>query len=177
MKNLLNRIPVLMLLLLSVVFVAACNDDDDDEPMLRSETFVYTLNEGQTAGAATTYDGEHPRNFSARMEIQEMPNGTAKVIVNLENTISGEVYHMHAHDFADPATTPNGTPFNETPNDNVLAQMITAQGTSATVEQSSTMSYDDLLNSYEGFFVVHDPTQPISTVDLTTYLILEVVGK
>jgi len=170
-----NRFP-LFVALAAVTIMMSCNKDDD-QPMQRSQTFEYSLNEGQTAGAATAYQGQHPRNFSARMEVMEMPNGTAKITVILNNTISGQTYHIHAHDMADPATTPNNTPFNETPNGNVLADMIVAQGTTARVESNSTLTYDELLNNYDGFFVVHDPTQPISTVDLTTYLILGVVAR
>ncbi|HSJ69855.1 MAG TPA: hypothetical protein VK921_19395, partial [Anditalea sp.] len=67
--------------------------------------------------------------------------------------------------------------YNEAPNANVLVEMVTPQGTSATVEHNSTLTYDELLQNYDGFLVVHDPTQDLSTVDLTTYLILGVVAR
>lgn len=175
MKNLMQKIPLLMVLV-SLTILISCNNQDD-EPMMRSQTFEYSFNEGQAAGEATTYQGQHPRNFSARMDVMEMPDGTAHITVTLNNTISGQMYHMHAHDMADPATTPNGTPYNEMPNGNVFAEMVTAQGSTARVEHNSSLSFDELLNNYDGFFVVHDPTQPLSTVDLTTYLILGVVAR
>ena len=175
MKNFMNRFP-LFVALAAMTIVVGCNKDDD-EPMLRSQTFDYAFNEGQLVGPTTAYDGEHPRNLTARMEVMEMPNGTARVMVTLNNTLPGQMYMLHAHDMADPATTPNGTPYNETPNGNVLAEMVTPQGTTAMVEHTSTLTYDQLLNNYDGFLVVHDPTQALSTVDLTTYLILGVVAR
>jgi hypothetical protein len=50
---------------------------------------------------------------------------------------------------------------------------IAGNGGTVSKDYTSTMSYNDLINNYPGgFFVVHDPTQAISTVDLTTYLIV-----
>jgi len=175
MKNFMKRFPLLMTMAALVVMVG-CNKDDD-EPMLRSMAFDYSFNEGQLVGPATAYDGEHPRNLSARMEVMEMPNGTAKIMLTLNNTLPGQMYMIHAHDMADPETTPNGTPYNEAPNSNVLSEMVTPQGTTAMVEHNTTLTYDELLQNYDGFLVVHDPTQDISTTDLTTYLILGVVAR
>ena len=175
MKNFMKRFPLLMTLA-ALMILAGCNKEDD-EPMLRSMAFDYSFNEGQLVGPATAYDGEHPRNLSARMEVMEMPNGTAKIMVTLNNTLPGQMYMIHSHDMADPESTPNGTPYNEAPNANVLVEMVTPQGTSATVEHNSTLTYDELLQNYDGFLVVHDPTQDLSTVDLTTYLILGVVAR
>jgi len=170
-----KKFPLLMVLA-ALMIVAACNKEDD-EPMLRSMAFDYTFNEGQLVGPTTAYSGQHPRNLTARMEVMEMPNGTAKIMLMLNNTLPGQMYMIHAHDMADPATTPNGTPYNETPNSNVLSEMVTPQGASAMVEHNTTLTYDELLNNYDGFLVVHDPTQAISTTDLTTYLILGVVAR
>jgi len=175
MKNFMNRFP-LFVALAAMTILMSCNKDDD-EPMLRSQAFDYAFNEGQLVGPASTYDGEHPRNLTARMEVMEMPNGTAKIMVMLNNTLPGQMYMIHSHDMADPATTPNGTPYNEAPNANVLVEMVTPQGTSVMVEHNSTLTYDELLENYDGFLVVHDPTQALSTVDLTTYLILGVVAR
>lgn len=164
-------------LLCTMVLLISCNESDDQQPMLRMETFEYSFNEGQLVGAATAYVGEHPRNLTARMLVEEQPNGMAKITVTLNNTLSGQMYMIHAHDAANPANTPNGTPYNEAPNGNVLSAMVTPQGGSAVVEHQSTLSFDQIVNSYEGFLVVHDPTQDISTTDLTTYLILGVFAR
>jgi hypothetical protein len=160
--------------MLAILF--SCNDSDD-MPMLRSQTFEYSFNEGQLVGAATAYVGQHPRNLGARMLVEEQSNGTAKITITLTNTLSGRMYMIHAHDAANPATTPNGTPYNEAPNSNVLSAMVTPQGSTAVVEHQATLSYDQIINNYEGFLVVHDPTQNISTTDLTTYLILGLFAR
>lgn len=148
---------------------------------LRSASYDYAFNEGQLLGAPeTAYDGtqgNHPRNLNAVLEITERPTGLATVTVTLENTLDGEEYAVHAHDMADPDTTPNNTPYNETPNGDVFAQLIVGNGGSATGSFETDISYLELINDYEAFFVVHDPTQDLSTVDLTTYLILGVFGE
>lgn len=161
------------ILALGVVFsFSSCEkeDDMDDNPNLKSTTLMYEFNNGQVA--SSPYDASHPDNLMAEMKIEEQANGGSKITVTLTNTIDGEMYPVHAHDAADPATTPNGTPYNETPNGNVLAKMIAGNGGSASVSQETSMSYSELLNTYEGFFVVHDPLQPINTADISTYLIV-----
>lgn len=173
MKNLTLSILALMTML---VLITSCNDSDD-MPMLRSQTFEYSFNEGQLVGAATAYVGEHPRNLTARMVVEEQAGGMAKITVTLTNALPGRMYMIHAHDAADPATTPNGTPYNEAPNSNVLSAMVTPQGTTAVVEHQAMLSFDQIVNNYEGFFVVHDPTQDISTTDLTTYLVLGLFAR
>lgn len=87
------------------------------------------------------------------------------------------MYHVHAHDQADPTTTPNGTPYNETPNANVLTFMISGNGGLAYNNQISTMSHSDLTTTYDAFFVVHDPLQAITTTDPTTYVLLSVFAR
>lgn len=162
--------------LLTAFITTGCDNDSSptngmDE--LRSVTYNYAFNEGQLLGDSdTAYRGEHDRNISAEMRIEEQENGMATIIVTLQNTIDGEIYPVHAHDAADPSSTPNGTPYNETPNAGIFAQMLEGNGSTAMVENETELSYDELVDDYEGFFVVHDPTQEISTVDLTTYLIL-----
>lgn len=160
--------------------LSACSDDSTvsapDE--LRSETYTYAFNEGQALGDDdTAYRGEHQRNVSAELMIEEREDGNANVIVQLGNTVSGETYAVHAHDMADPSTTPNGTPYNETPNGDVFATGIEGTGGSASFTNETSIAYDELINEYEGFFVVHDPLQDISTIDLTTYLLLGVFGQ
>jgi len=73
---------------------------------------------------------------------------------------------------ADAASTPNGTPYNETPNADVWVQMLTGNGGSVSATQLTTMTVTELTETYEGFLVVHDPLQAITTVDPTTYVIL-----
>lgn len=169
----------MMIALFSLSFLSACGDDPvsqiDD---LRSENFTYAFNEGQALdNVETAYRGEHQRNLNAAITIEELDNGNASVTVTLNNTISGETYPVHAHDTADPSTTPNGTPYNETPNGNVFAGAIEGNGGTVSATNESTLSYDALVNNYEGFFVVHDPTQDLSTTDLTTYLVLGVFAS
>lgn len=172
------------LLLLTLSFtlsLTACSDDSDmmsgmDE--LESATFNYAFNEGQLLGeVSTAYRGEHERNLSAELSIEEMDNGNAAVTITLMNTIEGENYPVHVHDAADPASTPNGTPYNETPNSGVFAGAISGNGGTVSSTNNTEIAYAQLVNQYEGFFVVHDPTQDISTVDLSTYLVLGVFGQ
>lgn len=157
---------VVLFMATAVAFTSCKKDDDED---LDSTSFSYAFNTGQV-GAGTAYSGSHPSTLTAELTISEKENGNAMVSVTLNNTVDGETYMIHSHDAADPTTTPNGTPYNETPNANVLVQMAAGNGGSVTVSQESTYTYDELLNTYEAFFVVHDPTQAISTTDLTTYL-------
>jgi phage terminase large subunit-like protein len=163
-------------LLASAFLLNGCNDDNSptggmDE--LESVTFSYAFNEGQLLdNVETAYRGDHNRELTAEFMIEEQENGTASVTVTLRNTIQGENYPVHVHDAADPATTPNGTPYNETPNGDIFAQAITGTGGETSATNQTSMQYDELVNSYSGFFVVHDPTQEISTVDLSTYLVL-----
>jgi hypothetical protein len=162
-----------------VASVAACSEDSmAPDVQLDSETVSYQFNEGQLLdNVDTAYRGEHERNLSAEILIEEMENGNAAVSVTLNNTISGEDYPVHVHDAADPSSTPNGTPYNETPNAAIFAGAISGNGGTVTMTNETSVSYMELLNQYEGFFVVHDPTQEISTVDLTTYLVLGVFGQ
>jgi len=175
------RFTILLFTAAALSFLTACSDDNDpvggmDD--LRSVSFDYAFNEGQLLdNVETAYRGEHQRNLSAELSITEMENGNAAVTVTLMNTISGVDYPVHAHDAADPSTTPNGTPYNETPNGDIFAGGISGNGGTASSTNETSISYDVLVNEYEGFLVVHDPTQDISTTDLTTYLVLGVFGQ
>jgi hypothetical protein len=140
---------------------------------LESKTYNYAFNTGQVA-AAFAYSGSHPNTLSSMLKIQELADGTARVSVTLNNTLNGEMYMIHAHDMADPATTPNGTPYIEAPNADVLMKMAMGNGGSVYVNQFSTKTYTELTTSYEAFFVVHDPLQAITTTDPTTYVMLGV---
>lgn len=168
-KNMFKTIGTLMLTmgLVSILFTS-CKDDDED---LRSMTYTYAFNTGQV-GAGTAYSGTHPGTLTATLTIDEMDDGGSMVTVKLTNTIAGETYAIHAHDAADPATTPNGTPYNETPNSNLLVRMTDGTGGELTATQETDMSYDMITTEYEGFFVVHDPLQPINTADISTYLVV-----
>ena len=147
---------------------------------LRSASFDYAFNEGQLLDDPdTAYDsgGNHPRNLNAVLDIEERGTGEATVTVTLENTLDGEEYAVHAHDMADPDDTPNNTPYDESPNGDVFAQLIMGNGGTASQSFESNMMYTDLVEDYEAFLVVHDPTQTLSTVDLTTYLVLGIFGE
>ena len=140
---------------------------------LSSMTYSYDFNTGQV-DPAYAYSGAHASNLDATLKVQELANGQSRVSVAIMNSINGETYMVHAHDMADPATTPNGTPYDETPNANVLAIMINGNGMTAYNSQHSSMSYTDLTASYNAFFVIHDPLQAIDTTDPTTYVVLGV---
>ena len=179
-----TKTKVINIIAILAVAVAGLACGDDPSPVnggmdeLRSQTFTYAFNEGQLLGDTNTaYRGDHSRSLSAELLIEEMDNGNASVTVTLRNTLSGIDYPVHAHDAANPDTTPNGTPYNETPNGDVFAGAISGNGGSVNSTNETDISYDELVNSYEGFLVVHDPTQEISTTDLTTYLVLGVFGQ
>jgi hypothetical protein len=147
-------------------------------PNLRTTTFEYSFNEGQLLdNSATAYQGEHPRDLMAKIMVEEKIDGTSKVTVSLENTLNGRMYPVHSHDAADPATTPNGTPYNETPNGEIFAGMLSGNGGTVSASNDLSISFNKLTRDYEGFFVVHDPTQDLSTTNLTTYLILGLFAR
>ena len=141
-----------------------------------SKTFSYTFNTGQL-NSAFAYNGSHPMTLSADIRVQELADGSSRISVMLDNTINGETYMVHAHDVADPSTTPNGTPYNETPNSDVCTLKINGTGMSAMSAQISSLSYANITSTYEGFFVVHDPLQGVDTTDPTTYVILGLFAR
>ena len=147
------------------VVLASCNKDKN-----RVEDFPYAFNTGQVS-ADYAYEGTHPTDLSVNLNLEGQKEGTL-ITLTLNNSIDGEVYHTHAHDAADPTTTPNGTPYNETPNADVWVKMITGNGGSVSASQMTSMTVTELTETYEGFMVVHDPLQDITTVDPTTYVIL-----
>lgn len=139
---------------------------------LMSASFNYDFNMGQL-DPSFAYEGEHPSDFSATLSIQELANGSSRVSVMLNNSLMGEMYPVHAHDFADAEETPNGTPYDESPNSDVLTLMIEG-GSYPNNSQITMMSYEELTSEFGAFFVIHDPLQELSTTDLTTYLTLGV---
>jgi len=154
----------------------SCNKDDDndevvDPGMMRTATYEYEFNNGQV-GAGTEYNGMHMDNLMATMKIEEKSGDMVKITVMIDNAIDGKMYMVHAHDAADPSTTPNGTPYNETPNTDVFTQMADGNGGTITLSQMVNMSYESITSNYEGFFVIHDPLQDLSTTDLSTYLVV-----
>lgn len=154
--------------------LSSCDKDEamtptPEAPAKQSMTYTYPFNTGQV-GAGTAYDGMHPNTITATLKIEELEANKSKITVTLTNTMMGMEYMVHAHDAADPATTPNGTPYNESPNVDVLTTHVDGNGGTAMNTQEVNMSYAALTANYNGFFVVHDPTQAISTTDLTTYL-------
>ena len=165
-----NYFKLSMLLFLSVFVLTSCSDDETDQTF-QMTTFNYSFHNGQTVPSAS-YAGIHPNNFSAEMDLLELTNGNTQITITLNNTIEGETYHIHAHDAADASTTPSGTPYNEAPNGDIFAQMIEGNGGSVSISQEADQSFDDLTSSYEGFFVIHDPLQTVSTTDISTYLVV-----
>lgn len=154
--------------------LSSCDKDEamtptPEVPAKQSMTYNYAFNTGQV-GAGTAYAGMHANNITATLKIEELEANKSKLTVTLTNTMMGMEYMIHAHDAADPATTPNGTPYNESPNVDVLTTHIDGNGGTAMNTQEVNMSFAALTANYSGFFVVHDPTQAISTTDLTTYL-------
>lgn len=156
--------------LLFTVSFSSC-EDDEETTELESTTYTYSVHNGQTVAAAP-YGGSHNTDFSASMKLDEKEDGNTTITVTLNNTVDGQTYNIHAHDAADPSTTPNGTPYNETPNGDVFAQTVVGNGGTVSVSQEATSSFTDLTTTYEAFFVVHDPLQPLSTTDISTYLVV-----
>jgi len=154
----------LVVVLVSLFLFTSCKKTETQE-------FNYSFNTGQL-DASFAYGGTHSSTLSAKMTLEEIKDGGTLITIELSNTVSGEMYHLHAHDAADASTTPNGTPYNESPNTEVFTQMVTGNGGTVSVSQNTTTSFSDLTTTYEGFFVVHDPLQAISTVDPTTFVIL-----
>ncbi len=152
-----------------VAILAAFTSCQKEEEEMETKTFMYDFNTGQV-NTAYAYTGTHPNTLKAEIKLDEMEDDMTKITVTLMNPEAGQTYNVHAHDKADPTTTPNGTPYIETPNALVYAQMITAAEGSKSF--TSDMSFEKLTTEYEGFFVVHDPLQPVTTTDPTTYVIL-----
>lgn len=175
MKNSKFIIPVLLAAF--TLGMQSCKKKEmEEEPVtpttpMMSATYNYEFNNGQVVASAA-YDGIHMDNFSAQMTVEELSSSQSKITVTLMNTVAGQTYNIHAHDAADPATTPNGTPYNESPNVNVFVQQATGNGGSVSVSQTVNMSYSAITSTYEGFFVIHDPLQMMSTTDISTYLVV-----
>jgi len=163
---------ILSFALASGVFFSSCKKKEiqPDVEMMQS-TYMYEFNNGQVVPSAA-YDGMHPDNLTATMMVEELSESQTKITVTLMNTVSGQQYMIHAHDAADPATTPNGTPYNESPNGMVFSQHLNGNGGTAMVSQTVNMSYAHITSMYSGFLVVHDPMQAISTTDISTYLVV-----
>ncbi len=177
-SNQLIKYSLILFAVMSMGIFTACDSSTSAMQDLDERTVQYAFNEGQLLGSVdTAYRGEHNRDLTANVLIEELDNGNALVTVTLMNTISGVTYPVHAHDAADPATTPNGTPYDESPNHNIFAGGIEGNGGTAMASNETSVPYQELINTYEGFFVVHDPTQDISTTDLTTYLVLGLFGQ
>ncbi|MEO9531711.1 MAG: hypothetical protein ABJG68_13100 [Crocinitomicaceae bacterium] len=156
---------IFALAIFGTIALTSCNKDKN-----RVEDFSYAFNTGQV-DASYAYDGTHASTLSADLTLEGQKEGTM-ITLTLNNTIDGEMYATHAHDAADPAVTPNMTPYDETPNGDVWVQMIAGNGGSVSASQMSSMSVTELTETYEGFLVVHDPLQGITTTDPTTYVIL-----
>lgn len=160
-----------LLVLCSVILTTSCSKDDDDDDTLRTQTFQYEMHNGQVVPSAP-YAGVHPSDFPVTLQLEELENGNTNITVTIQKSLDGVRYHMHAHDAADPTTTPNGTPYVEAPNGDIFAQALDGNGGSVSISQEANRSFDELINDYNGFFVVHDPLQAISTTDLGTFLVV-----
>ncbi len=165
MKNIISIILTLSIL----IFMNSCSDDDPLQ--MRSAEYTYQFNNGQVVPTAP-YAGTHNSDLDASLRLDELENGNTLITVTLTNTVNGATYRLHAHDAADPNSTPNGTPYSESPNTNIFVQTLQGTGGSASVSQEAEMTFEALTNQYEGFFVVHDPLQQINVVDISTYLIV-----
>ena len=171
-----NTLKMTMALLLVIpMALTSCKKEDTEvdpiTPAAKSMTYNYEFNNGQVVASAA-YDGTHKDDMTAKIKVEENSDGKANITVTLNNTINGETYRIHSHDAADPATTPNGTPYNETPNSAVFAQMLMGNGGTVSATQEVDMEYDNIINTYSGFFVVHDPLQTLNTADISTYLVV-----
>ncbi len=157
------------------IVMSSCKKEEMEEPTpttaMQSASYDYEFNNGQVVPTAA-YSGTHNDNFSATIEVDEISATQSMITVTLNNTISGQTYNIHAHDAADPTMTPNGTPYNEVPNATVFVQTVDGNGGSVSVSQTVNMSFSELTTSYEGFFVIHDPLQMMSTTDISTYLVV-----
>ncbi len=145
------------------MMITSCGSDTE------SESFDYSFSEAYEADPATS---AHPSDLDATLTVEELEDGGSMITVELTNTIDGETYNIHAHDAADPATTPNGTPYNETPNAAVFANQLVGNGGTVSVSQETALSFTEVTTTYDAFFVVHDPLQAINTADISTYLIV-----
>ncbi len=165
-----NFLKVLFFMTITSLGMFSCSDDDVTLPV-PTTSFQYTLHTGQAVPTAP-YGGTHNTDFTASMNLTSELDSTTLVSVTLNNTIDGETYNIHAHDAADAATTANGTPYTEAPNGEIFAQMVVGNGGSVTVTQVASMGFTSLTTEYNGFFVVHDPLQDVSTTDITTFLVV-----
>jgi hypothetical protein len=134
-------------------------------------TYQYQIHNGQVVPTAP-YSGGHKSNLKVELKLDEMKSGNTNITVSIQNTMDGQTYHIHAHDSADPSSTPNATPYIETPNGDIFVQSLMGNGGSVSVTQESIVSFDELITDYEGFFVIHDPLQAISTIDISTFLVV-----
>lgn len=153
-----------LFLLALVVGFTSC--EETEVPELQSTTFNYSFNTGQAA-AAYAYSGSHPTTIAAKLTIDEMTDGTSKVTVELTGALDS-TYMIHAHDKVSGQTLP----YDQTPNATVYAAPVVVSGGTGTSSQISTMSYEALTTTYDGFFVIHDASQAVSTTDPTTYVVL-----
>lgn len=175
------------LTLLGLLFgFSSCHHQEAPAPteaVLRTATYNYAFNRGQL-GEGTAYQGAHATNMTAVLTIEELSENRCRVKMLLNHAIEGTTYLVHAHDAANQETTPNNTPYLESPNEAVLSLAITGAGHShgrsgqrvahitAKGEQESPFSFDYLTQLYDGFLVVHDPLQPLSTTNLQSYLVV-----
>lgn len=169
-----------------LLLFSACQHHEAPVPaevVLRSATYTYAFNRGQL-GEGTAYQGDHATHMTAVLTIEELSENRCRVKMLLNHAIEGTTYLVHAHDAAYPETTPNNTPYVESPNEAILSLAITGVGhnhgglghrvahIAAKGEQESRFGFDYLTQVYGGFIVVHDPLQSVSTTNLQSFLVV-----
>ena len=153
-----------LLLALTCFLLTACQQNELFVP--QSKARVYAFNTGQVDNSYA-YTGTHRDDFTVELTLTEREDQKTEIKVIIVNALAGETYSVGAYDKVDPATN-NGLPFSATPNTAILSETIIDKGVTFVSDQS----FDELVNNYEGFLIIHDPLQAISGTDPSTYLIL-----
>ena len=154
-----QRIAIVLPLLFTML-LAACEKDDDKK--MAAKTYSYTFN---TGAIGESYVGTHPKTMASQVTVTEQANGKSKLTVMLTNTLSGKTYNVHLHE-AMAGSTP---PYNQMPKYIIT---VTGNGTTAANTVVLSDSFETLTAAFKGFYVVHDPTQTLSTTDFKTFLIV-----
>jgi hypothetical protein len=156
-----------LLLFLSFSLLAC---EKDQEPESHSPpSFSYSFNEGQNE-LKTAYTGDHPRDLRAEMQLLEGDSGGTRIRITFSNTLDGETYAVHAHDYDADSTI--GLPYEFSVNTAVLNQNPVGRTGTLEIEQHSDSSVAYFENRYQGYLVVHDPLQPVQTKKPSSFLIL-----
>lgn len=153
--------------LLLAVAIMAC-DKQESQQSAPTTSFYYPFNTGQS-DLNTAYTGDHPNNFRAQMRLAKVDSGGTLVRITFYHTLDGETYAVHAHDY-DPDSTIR-QPYEFAVNTEVFNQNPVGNGDTVEVTQYSPYSPAYLKEEYQGYFIVHDPLQPVQTKKPATFLI------